>query len=71
MTSEFEIKLDRTYYSKSQQLLMWLLTHVGPGGRINHMMSDQQVWSWDQYFGHTWITFKHEADYVQFKLTWC
>lgn len=66
---EHEIKLDRTYYSQSLQLLTWLMTHVGPGHAYSHV--DDAKWQWDQQFGYTWIRFKHEADCVQFKLTWC
>lgn len=65
----YEIKLDRTYYSRSEELVRWLWNHVGPGHAYTHV--DDAKWQWDQQFGHTWITFKHEADYVQFKLTWC
>lgn len=66
---EFEITLDRSYYSRSQQLLTWLLTHVGPGHVYTHV--DHAQWAWNQQFGTTWIRFKHEQHLVQFKLTWC
>jgi hypothetical protein len=64
-----EIKLDRSYYSMSHNLLCWLHDNVGPGHAYKHV--DDAKWQWDQVHGLTWITFKHEADYVQFKLTWC
>lgn len=66
---EFEITLDRSYYSRSIQLLYWLHDHVGPGHVNIHV--DDALWQWDQQFGHTWIRFKHEEHLVQFRLTWC
>lgn len=67
----FEIILDRRYYSRTTHILMWLEQHVGPGSVFGHGVPDDHTWTWDQNFGHTWLTFKHEADLVQFKLTWC
>ena len=71
MTNELEIKLDRSYYSRSLLLLRWLHDNVGPGQVYTHVPADSAMWQWDQQFGHTWIKFKREEDFVQFKLTWC
>lgn len=72
---EYEIKLDRSYYAKSDELLQWLIRHVGPGDgyckAYNSTPPGQDLWKWEQQFGHTWIKFKREEDSVQFQLTWC
>lgn len=71
----YEIKLDRSYYARSTDIVSWLMTHVGPGHAYEltnqYVHSDAAMWKWYQLFGYTHIEFKREEDWVQFKLTWC
>ena len=72
---EHKIRLDRSYYARSDELLLWLIKHVGPGlGYYQCYTSappDQALWKWFQLFGCTYIEFKREEDLLQFTITWC
>lgn len=65
-----EVILNRDYYARSSEIVNWLWDHVGnPEWHGAH--SQEAIWKTHQVFGYTIIQFKHEADLVQFKLTWC
>jgi hypothetical protein len=65
-----EIMLDRSYYSRTDEIMNWCQRNLGQGGW--QKSAAPMEWTWDivQTFGYTTIRFRRDDDWALFMLTW-
>lgn len=63
----YEISFGKDKYHLQEEMNSWCEEHIGNGGWIP---DPDAAWLIECMFGKTTYSFKHEVDFVLFKLRW-